>query len=346
MVMNAVGTRLRTRGRVSVGLLGLLVAASGALAACGDDADAPAANSSGVGSAAVAYPVTVTHKLGKVTLDKAPERVVALSDADLDALLLLGVQPVGIAASLDEGGITAWAKPKITGKPALLSAGDAGVNPEEIAKLNPDLVLAGGDYYIDQEYAKLSPLVPTTAYESGPFEDPWQVTLRQVAKLVGKVEQGETIIKDVEAKVAKVKADHPELVGKTFSLSQAFEAGTIGVLRSAEDTGVKSINEFGMTLAPEVAKLQGTDFAVTLSLEKLATVDADVVIVYCVEPGLKTALESNTLFKNLNAVKKGGYVPLTREQFSALRNPTPLTIPYFIDNVVPTIAKAATAGGK
>lgn len=340
MALNTAVTRLR--GRFQLGLIGLLVATSGALVACGGAADEPAAAASGTATAA-AFPVTVTHKLGEVTLDKAPERVVALSDADLDALLMLGVQPVGVIASLDEGGITDWAKPELTGKPTVLAVGDAGVNPEEVAKLDPDLVLAGGDYYIDQEYKKLAPLVPTTAYETGPFEDPWQTTLRQVAKLVGKVDEGEAVIKDVAARVAKAKADHPALVGRTFSLSQVFEPGTIGVLRSSEDTGVKSLSDFGMVLSPQVAKLPGQDFAVTLSLEKIATIDAGVVINYAAEPQLKTALEGNTLFKNLAAVKKGAYVPLTRVQFSALRYPTPLTIPYFIDNVLPTIAKAAQA---
>jgi iron complex transport system substrate-binding protein len=319
-----------------------LALAGGSTAACGGDEPAePQAAASAAGTAA--YPVTVKHKLGETTLDKAPERVVALSDADLDALLLLGIQPVGVAASLDPGGITAWAKPKITGDPVRLEPGENGVDAEQVAKLNPDLVLAGGDYYIDSEYKALSPLVPTTAYESGPYEDPWQTTLRQVAKLVGQVDRGEQIIKDVEAKVAGVRTTYPALVGKTFTISQAFEAGTIGVLRSPEDTGVKSFNSFGMTLAPAVAALKSEDFAVTLSLEKIATIDADVVIVYATEPQFKTALEGNTLFKNLTAVKTGGYVSLTREEFSALRNPSPLTVPYFIDTVLPKIADAAAA---
>jgi iron complex transport system substrate-binding protein len=337
------GVPTTARARLVSGV-GALVLAAGLLTACGEaegrpsDAAAPA-------STGGAYPVTVTHKLGTVTLDKAPERIVALSDADLDALLLLGVQPVGVGASLDPGGITAWAKPKITGQPTILEVGDNGVNPEQVAALNPDLVLAGGDYYIDQEYAKLSPLVPTTAYETGPYEDSWQVTLRQVAKLVGKVEQGEQVIKDVAAKVEKVKADHPELVGKTFTVSQVYEAGTIGVLRSTEDAGVKSIGDLGLKLAPAVQALQGEDFAVTLSMEKVSVIDADVVIVYCTEPELRTALEANALFAGLSAVKRGAYVPLTREQFSALRVPSPLTVPYFIDTVLPQLVKASTAAG-
>ncbi|WP_231394896.1 ABC transporter substrate-binding protein [Micromonospora sp. CNB394] len=319
----------------------VLTLAGGTVAACGnDDSSAPATEAS---SGAAAYPVTLNHKLGTTTLEKAPERIVALSDADLDALLLLGIQPVGVGASVHEGGITPWAKPKLTGQPTVLEPGENGVDPEQVAKLNPDLVLAGGDYYVDSEYKALSPLAPTTAYETGPFEDPWQTTLRQVAKLVGKVEQGEQIIKDVEAKIAGVRTTYPALVGKTFSLSQAFEAGTIGVLRSPEDTGVKSFNAFGMELAPAVKELKSEDFAVTLSLEKIATIDADVVMVYATEPQFKSALEANTLFKNLTAVKGGGYVPLNLVQFTSLRNPSPLSTPYFIDNVLPTVAAAAAS---
>ncbi|BAL90510.1 putative iron(III)/siderophore ABC transporter substrate-binding protein [Actinoplanes missouriensis 431] len=329
--------------RVLTSLLALTLTA-GALAACGssdDETATPDAGSSG--AAAGAFPVTVTHKLGTTTLEKSPERIVALSDADIDALLLLGIQPVGIAQSVAEGGINPWAKPKITGTPVQLVMGETGVDPEEVAKLNPDLVLAGGDYYIDQEYKALSPLVPTTAYETGPFEDPWQTTLRQVAKLVGKVDQGEQIITDVQAKVDGVKTQHPALAGKTFTISQVFEAGTIGVLRSGSDVTVKAFNDLGMKLAPAVAALPGDEFAVTLSLEKIATIDADVMLIYYTEPQLKTALEANTLFKNLPAVKGGKYIALGADEFMALRNPSPLSVPYFIDNTVPAVAKAAGA---
>ena len=318
-----------------------LVLAGGALAACGTDEPKETPKDGASAAAAAAYPVSVTHKLGTTTLQKAPQRIVALSDADLDALLLLGIQPVGFAAAVHEGGITPWAKPKLTGTPTVLEVGEKGVDAEQVAKLNPDLVLASGDYYIDDEYKALSPLVPTTAYESGPFEDSWQTTMRQVAKLVGKVEQGEQVIKDVEAKVAGVQTTYPALAGRTFTLSQAFEAGTIGVLRSPEDSGVKMLNSFGMQLAPAVKEIKSEDFAVTLSLEKIGTLDADLVMIYPVEEQFRTAIEGNTLFKNLNAVKKGHYVSLSLAEFASLRNPSPLAIQYSIDNVLPKIAEAA-----
>lgn len=326
-----------------VGAVGVTLAlGAGLLGGCGGDTDEAAAPS---GSAAgTSYPVSLTHKLGSATLPAEPKRIVALSDADLDALLMLGVQPVGIGESSGEGGITAWAKPLLTGKPTVLTAGDKGYDVEKIAALAPDLILAGGDYYIDDEYAKLSKLAPTTAYETtGAFEDPWQATLRQVAKAVGKPDQAERVVTDVEAKIVKAETDHPELAGKKFAISQVWEGGSVGVLRSAKDAGVKMLNDFGMTLAPSVASLKGDEFAVQLSLEKVSVLDTDVALVYCTEPGLKAALEANSLFKNLAVVKRGSYVALTEAQFSSLRTPTPLSVQYLIENVVPGISAAAKA---
>ncbi|XVU29832.1 ABC transporter substrate-binding protein [Actinoplanes sp. CA-054009] len=314
------------------------------LSGCGgsdaDDAAAPGAST----AAAASFPVSLTHKLGTAEIKAAPQRIVALSDADLDALLMLGVQPVGVAESSGPDGITEWAKPLLTSKPTVLTAGDTGFDVEKIAALAPDLILAGGDYYIDDEYAKLSKLAPTTAYETtGAFEDPWQTTLKQVAKAIGQDAKADPIIADVEGKIAKAKTDHPELAGKEFTLSQMWEAGSIGVLRSDKDAGVKMLNDFGMKLAPAVAALKGEDFAVQLSLEKVGVLDADTTLIYYAEPSLQPTLEGNTLFKNLASVKRKSYVALTGPQFSSLRTPTPLSVQYIITDVLPTIATAAKA---
>ncbi|MFC4070631.1 ABC transporter substrate-binding protein [Actinoplanes subglobosus] len=319
-----------------------LAAGLSLLSGCSSDSGDKAEPTGSTAAAAVAYPVTLTHKLGTATIEKAPQRIVALSDADLDALLLLGVQPVGISESAGEGGVTPWAKPLLTGSPTVLTAGDTGFDVEKIAALAPDLILAGGDYYIADEYEKLSKLAPTTAYETtGAFEDPWQGTVRQVAKAVGKSTEADKLIADVEAKVAAAKTAHPELAGKNFTLAQMWEAGSIGVLRSDKDAGVKMLNDFGLQLAPGVASLEGDEFAVQLSLEKVAVLDSDVTAIYYADPALQPTLEGNSLFKGLNSVKKGSYVALTAPQFSALRTPTPLSAQYVIENVVPVISDAA-----
>lgn len=324
--------------RMGIGCVALMVAT--VAAACGGKADDDATSA---GADNAAYPVTIEHKLGKAVIDKAPARIVTLSDADLDALLLLGIQPVGIAESSGPDGISPWAKPKLTSKPTVLKPGDNGYQVEEVLALKPDLILAGGNYYIKDQYEKYAAQIPTTGYEKGNFEDSWQVTLRQVAKAVGKTDAGEKIVKDVEAKIASVKTDHPALAGKKFAVSQVWEAGSVGVLRSKEDAGVKMLNDFGMVLAPSVAELPGEEFAAQLSLEKVGVLDSDVLLVYYTEDTFKATLEANTLFKNMKVVQRKAYVALTKEQFSALRTATPLSVPFLIDNAVPDIVKAATA---
>jgi iron complex transport system substrate-binding protein len=42
-------------------------------------------------------------------------------------------------------------------------------------------------------------------------------------------------------------------------------------------------------------------------------------------------------------VRRGSYVPLDLKAFWPLRTPTPLAVPYVIDQIVPRVAKAAAA---
>lgn len=56
------------------------------------------------GGGSDAFPVDLTTKFGKVTVDEAPKRVVALGWGDAETALALGVQPVGASDWLGFGG--------------------------------------------------------------------------------------------------------------------------------------------------------------------------------------------------------------------------------------------------
>ncbi|GAA1805360.1 iron-siderophore ABC transporter substrate-binding protein [Actinomadura chokoriensis] len=320
-----------------------LVLSVGTVAACGGD-DEPAGGSSG-GTAAGAFPVTITHKLGTAKIESAPERVVALGEVDQDTLLALGVTPVGMAelTGVQPDGLAPWTAPKLTGgKPKLLKAGEAGFNLEEIAALRPDLILAGGDFYIDKEYDKLSKLAPTVAYQTGPAEDSWQQIALQAAKAVGKEAEGRTLVGEVDTKIAGVKAQYPQLQGKSFAFTSVFPNGNIGVMKSKDDTSVKMLEQFGMVLPEQIAKLPGDGFAAELSMEKIGVLDVDVLLShYNDDPATQKKIEGNKLFADLAVVKRGSYVPLDLKAFWPLRTPTPLAVPYVVGDVVPKIAEAA-----
>lgn len=330
---------------------GTLLLGLGLVSACAGDGGGggqPAANAPAA-PAAAGFPVTITHKLGTTTIESAPQRIVALGEVDQDTLLALGVQPVAMAelTGIQSDGLTPWTAPKLSGtKPTLLKAGEAGFPLEQIAALKPDLILAGGDYYIDKEYASLSQLAPTTAYETGPAEDSWQTVARQVAKAVGKAGEGEKLVTDVEAKIDAVKTAHPELTGKRFALTSVFPSGNIGVLKSETDISVQLFTQFGLVLPEEIKTLPGDGFAAELSMEKIKVLDVDLLLShYNDDAATQKKIEANKLFAGLDVVRRGSYVPLDLKAFWPLRTPTPLAVPYIIDQVVPQIAKAAKAVG-
>ncbi|MFF5246509.1 iron-siderophore ABC transporter substrate-binding protein [Streptosporangium sp. NPDC000095] len=333
--------RLAATGTLLLGL-GLVGACAGESGGAGQPAaNAPAAQ------AAPGFPVTITHKLGTTTIESAPQRIVALGEADQDTLLALGVQPVAMAelTGIQDDGLTPWSAPKLSGTaPTLLKAGEAGFSLEQIAALEPDLILAGGDYYIDKEYANLSRLAPTTAYETGPAEDSWQTVARQVAKAVGRTDEGERLVADVEAKIASVKTAHPELAGKKFALTSVFPSGNIGVMKSDTDISVKLLGQFGLALPEEIKALPGEGFAAELSMEKVKVLDVDLLLShYNDDAATQRKIEAGKLFAGLDVVRRGSYVPLDLKAFWPLRTPTPLAVPYVIDQVVPQLAKAAKA---
>ncbi|WP_067802651.1 ABC transporter substrate-binding protein [Actinomadura formosensis] len=321
-----------------------LVLSLGTAAACGGGE--PAGGSPGGGSAG-AFPVTITHRLGTTTIESAPKRIVALGEVDQDALLALGVTPVGMAelTGVQPDGLAPWTAPRLTGaRPKLLKAGEAGFNLEEIAALRPDLVLAGGDFFIDKEYDKLSKLAPTVAYQTGPAEDSWQQITLQAAKAVGREADGNRLVAGVEAGIAKVKAEYPQLSGTGFALTSIFPNGNLGVLKSGDDTSVKLLKQFGMVLPEQIAKLPGGGFAAELSMEKISVLDVDVLLGhYNDDPATQRKIEGNQLFTGLDVVRRGSYVPLDLTSFWPLRTPTPLAVPYVVEQVVPKIAKAADA---
>jgi iron complex transport system substrate-binding protein len=327
-----------------LGAAGVLLLGLGLATACGDSDTAKTAETP---AAAGAFPVTLTHKLGTTTIKSAPQRIVALGEADQDTLLALGVQPVGMAelTGVEADGLAPWTASKITGtKPTLLKVGEAGFSLEQIAALKPDLILAAGDYYIDKEYAKLSQLAPTVAYETGPAEDTWQAVTTQVAKAIGKSDAGKKLITDVEAKIDSVKTAHPELQGKSFALTSVFPSGNVGVMKSEADTSVKLFERFGLVLPDTLKSLPGEGFAAELSMEKIKVLDVDILMShYNDDPATQKKIEENKLFAGLNVVKRGSYLPLDLKAFWPLRTPTPLATPYVIDQIVPKIASAAKA---
>ncbi|NUU24090.1 MAG: iron-siderophore ABC transporter substrate-binding protein [Streptomycetaceae bacterium] len=326
------------RGLRRLAAAGIAAALALGLAACGDDGDGGDGDKGSGG-------VTITHKLGTTTVKEPPKRIVALGEIDQDAALALGANLVGVVYTTEPNGVAPWAQPKLgAAKPELIQGGDNGYPIEKVLALKPDLILANADYWVEQEYEKLSKIAPTTAFETGPSQDTWQQVTRQVGKALGKSAEAEKLVADVEGKIAAVGTQYPEIKGKSFALTNAQNAGTIAVLKDKEDTSVKLLAGFGMTHPQSIADLPGAGFAAELSMERLDVLEVDVLLSnYNGDAALQKSIEANPQFTKLDVVKRGSYVALDSNEFYALRAPTPLSLQYVIDKIIPKIAQAAKA---
>ncbi|WP_342514729.1 iron-siderophore ABC transporter substrate-binding protein [Sporosarcina sp. FSL K6-1522] len=171
--------------------------------------------------------IEITHALGTATFDKAPERVVVLEWNYAEEVLALDIQPVGVA---DVEGFKKWVKiDKQLGDDVVDVGTRQEPNLEEIAKLNPDVIitLANNHGSIQKDLEKIAPTIfyDTTSKEA--TKDLYQTAMdsfKTTAKLLQKEQKADEVIQQLEEKYSTVKQEivSLNLPTKKFLFTQAY----------------------------------------------------------------------------------------------------------------------------
>jgi hypothetical protein len=111
-------------------------------------------------------------------------------------------------------------------------------------------------------------------------------------------------------------------------------------INSPSDYAAQLLSDLGLSLPPAVTALRG-DQGAQISLERLDTLDADVLIMAYAPDDLRTSLESNPVFRAAPAVCSGHYLPVSVDGISAVRLPSMLSIPYGLDQLEPGLGQGA-----
>jgi iron complex transport system substrate-binding protein len=226
------------------------------------------------------FPVTIEHKYGSTEIAAAPERIVTVGLTDHDALLALGVQPVGVTEWFGEQPYATWpwAQDELgDAEPVVLRTGDSGINFEAIAALQPDAILALYSGITEEEYGLLSQIAPTVA-QPGQYVDygiPWQELTRTVGAVVGRSAEADAMVKDVEAYFSEVRAAHPEFEGATAVVATPYEGIWV---YGPEDPRGRFLTMLGFALPEGLAEITGAEFGGNLSMERADLLDVDVII--------------------------------------------------------------------
>ena len=320
-----------------------LLAAAVLLAGCGDDGPTGTATSSSDRPAAAGFPVTVTHKLGSVTIEREPQRVVALDFPSADAVIALGTIPLGMyEVDYVEGGIQSWTKEALGGERPELLKTTSGFPLEKIAALRPDLIVATNTYpLVADAYEELSAIAPVVAHVAAPGVDTWQQDTQLIGKALGREQQAKELVAAADGQVVGARRDHPEFRGATVSFFNYVAGDGLYVIHDEDDVSIKFFEELGFSgVTDAVARLKGGDGRAQVSAERYDLLDAGVVVGTSPDPQALADLRASRLFASIPAVERGAWVGLDIGPATAMAFPSVLSVPYAVDALVPRLSAA------
>jgi iron complex transport system substrate-binding protein len=211
---------------------------------------------------------------------------------------------------------------------------------EQIAALDPDLILGISSGMTDTDYELLAAIAPTVA-QPGEYPDygtPWREQFEIIGRALGRSDQATEVLANTEQLFADARAAHPEFDGATASVAFSFEE--LPGAYASRDIRSQVMTELGFTIPPEFDELAGDDFYFTVSQEELPTLDADVLVWIVSSEADYAAVRSMPLRPSLTAYSEGREVfadPLLTGAFS---HSSPLSLEFVIEELVPELALA------
>jgi ABC-type Fe3+-citrate transport system substrate-binding protein len=305
-----------------------LTAAAVALSGCGGSASSPSTGAApNADRAAAAEGVspdvnldqcgkdtrTVKHDLGTTTITGNPTRVVALEYSFVDALVAVGMSPVGVADDDQPKRIIPALREKVS---AYKSVGlRATPNIQVITALKPDLIVADSGRH-KAIYAQLSKIAPTIAYPSlnGNYQQVLDSEM-STAIALNKCDQMKTRLAEHAKTMADLKATAPADESRKALFVRASEKGFTGFPPKAYTPGVLSAIGIKSPLPDNSG-----DASVSLTLETLVATKPDVMFIAANDgPTLRDQWKKSPLWKEVPAVKNNASYDVDPNEWSRSR---------------------------
>lgn len=243
----------------------------------------------------------VTHAMGMTEVPDAPRRVVILTNEGTEALLHLGVVPVGAAQSWDGDPWYAHLEEQLAGTQSLGT--ESAINLELIAALEPDLIL-GTKVRQEKLYDQLSAIAPTVFTETIGGE--WQANYQFYADTLGLADKGKADLAAFADKAARLRAALGEEVNQTISLVR-FSPSRTRIYYRNTFAGI-ILDQIGFRRPPSQDKL---DFAEQVTKERIPEMAADRIFYFSADDDNDEARANlsdwlqDPLWLSLDAVKAG-----------------------------------------
>ncbi|WP_226669583.1 ABC transporter substrate-binding protein [Metabacillus litoralis] len=278
------------------------------LAACGNTADeGKDETTEGTSDAPAEETYTIDHAMGSTEITGTPEKVVILTNEGTEALLSMGVTPVGAVQSWS--GDPWYEHIKDDMKDVQVVGTESDVNIEAIAKLQPDLII-GNKLRQEKVYEQLNKIAPTVFTET--LKGEWQENFKVYAKALNKEDEGNKVIEDFENRITEIKESAGDKINQDVSVVR-FMAGKTRIYYKDSFSGV-ILEKLGFS-RPSVLEDVFSDnpedlFAREVGKEVIPKMDGDILFYFTYttpedQEANKTEEEWTTdpLWKNLEVVK-------------------------------------------
>ncbi|MGY3714761.1 ABC transporter substrate-binding protein [Sutcliffiella cohnii] len=270
------------------------------LAACGGGTNNNEASNDDTGANDEAY--TVEHAMETTTIPSTPERVVILTNEGTEALLALGVTPVGavqswlgdpwydhIAAEMEDVQVVGT---------------ESAVNLEAIAALQPDLII-GNKLRQEEVYEQLKSIAPTVFAET--IKGDWKENFQLYAKALNREEVGNDVLTSFDDRVEQISTDLGDQLQQEVSIVR-FLAGDVRIYHKDSFSGI-ILEQLGFA---RPAEQDVDDFAeMNVTKERIHAMEGDILFYFTYETGegdatgVQNEWLEDPLFQNLEVVKNG-----------------------------------------
>lgn len=245
---------------------------------------------------------TIEHAMGRTeNIPAHPQRVVVLTNEGTEALLALGVKPIGAVKSWTGDPWYDHIKDQMEG--VTMVGLESQVNIEAIAALKPDLII-GNKMRQEEIYSQLSSIAPTVFADT--LRGAWKINFDLYAKALNKEEEGKAVMAKFDHKIDDLRNQLGDKINTEVSVIR-YMAGKTRIYYKDTFLGI-ILDQIGLK-RPEA---QNKDtFADEITRERIPEMEGDILFYFSYETGDGEASKQeeewlkDPLFQNLKVVKNG-----------------------------------------
>lgn len=243
----------------------------------------------------------ITHAMGVTDLPDHPQRIVVLTNEGTEALLAIGVTPVGAVKSwLGDP----WYDHIAANMAEVTVLGEeSAVNLEVLVALDPDLIL-GNKQRHEAIYEQLSAIAPTVISER--LRGDWKINMALYTDAIGKAAEGQAALDAFDARVAAMSEALGTALDEEISIARFMAAQTRIMFKDSFS---------GLILAQlgfhRPATQDKDEFAEEITKERIPEFEGDRLVYFTYETGngegdtQKADWLADPLWQNLAVVKAG-----------------------------------------